>query len=356
MTTTQEIWLYVAILGVLSPFVTYALATQNLFFTLLESGNIKYIYHGDTLWKVIADVKGKRVEGHTLVPGTENRQWWEKWLGIYWVGIPPFASVRRFKLTPRKEQEELAGKPMEEWIEEKPPIEVDSLRAAFPRPFLLPDAELKDRQTVHVLVVGKFVVVNTYIPVPELKGKFFELLSSTLQGAVVDILKGLDMDAFKDAPKGEGGILEVLTKDPSDPAGAFNRALEKRVGLHLVGATIPQWDPSDKSVRAAMNKAFMAEKDREATLVQADAYRQRVAIETEADAKRIADLGTARKTQVEALVTAIASTGAEKADVVKSVTRVLEMDAAAGRESKLTTLVAGGEAIPVVPVGGDKSK
>ncbi len=363
MTATQEICLYVTILGLLSPFVAYALATVNIFFTLLESGNIKYIYRGDTLRRIIADVKGKMLKGHILVPLTdgevEPKESWEKRFGIYWIGIPPFASIKSFKIKPRRAKEELAGKPITEWIEEKPEITADSLRGVFPRPFLLEKVELEDRQIVDLIVVGKFAVVDAYTPVVELKGAFFELAGSILRGAVNDILEKFTMDGFKDKNKGEGGILEVLTKipvsdDPSDPIGAFNRALQKRTGLHLVGATIPEWNPSDPTVRDAMNLRFKAEKQAEATQVEAAAYALQVQTKTAADAKRIADLGSAQKLQIEAVVKAMTSTGAEKGEILKAVARLLEMEAAASETSSITTLVQQGGAQPVISVGGNR--
>lgn len=362
----MEIVLYITILGILSPFVAYALATVNIFFTFLESGNIKYIYHGDTLWRIIADVKGKKLDppiiGHVLVPLTEGeeeqKKWWEKLFGIYWIGIPPFASIKRFKITRRIEEEELAGKPMDKWIRDLKEVEVDSLRALFPRPFLLERVELSDRQTVNVLVVAKFEVVNAYTPVVELKGGFFELTSSLLQGAIIDTLKSLTMETLISAEKEsdeEKFIFHKLVEspDPNDTTkGLFNQNLQKLVGLHLVGITMPEWDPSDTTVRNAMNLKFIAEKQAEATKVEATAHATNVGLKTVADAKRIKDLGDAQEAQIRAVVAGMAATGATQIEVLQAVTRVLEMEAATSPTSKLTTLVGAGGAQPVIPIGG----
>src|SRR3989344_4809477 len=135
------------IILILLPFAFYSLAKDDWFFTLLESGNIKYIYFGDTLRRIIADVRGKKLDGHQLVDGEEERSFVEKTFRLYWVGVPLIASVKRFTIKPRKEWEETAGKAPTEWIRDFPAREVTSLRYAFPRPYLLMEVELGDRQT-----------------------------------------------------------------------------------------------------------------------------------------------------------------------------------------------------------------
>lgn len=350
----QGHWIELIILvAVISPLLAYYLAMINVCFTFLESGNIKYIYRGDTLKKILADVKGKKIssDGHTLVDvdGTEEKHLWEKWFGVYWIGLWPFASVKRFKIKRRKEEEDTSGKPKTAWIRTLDTIEVDSLRAAFPRPFLMEKVELGDRQTVDILLVGKFHVVDAYIPVPELKGEFFELTSSTLRGAVIDRLELIpDMDEFIKANKGEGegAILEHLTK----PDGPFNTTLAKRVGLHLVGITIPEWDPSDTKVRDAMSKKFIAEKEGEATEATAKAYARSLGLSTTADAARIRDLGIARGGQIKEAVAAFGSGGGDKTIALRAAADVLEMEAATSETSKIETLVQGGGTPPVLPI------
>lgn len=338
--------LEIVLVVVLMPFVAFTLSKWNIFFTRLESGNIKYIYRGDTLRKIIADVRGKTVQGFKLVNGEGGKTWIQRKLGIYWIGFPPFASVKKFKIKRRKEHEELAGKSSTEWIRDLGELEVDSLRAVFPRPFLLTEVELQDRQTVDLLVVAKFVVVDAYIPIPELKGEFFELAGSVLKGAIIDILENQGtMEDFIAANKGEGGILEALIKKPE-----FNQALEKRVGLHLVGITIPQWDPSDPEIREALAKKFKAEKDREAKLVEADTYSQERAIKSTADLNAEKKLAAARGLHVKAVRQNLATKGVSGEALVKAAADVLRAEA----QPNLTTLVDGTNASAVVPVGGEK--
>lgn len=335
------VWVSLVISVFMLPFAFYALAKLDLFFTLLESGNIKYIYHGDTLHRIIADVKGKRLEGQKLVKGHAGKPVW----GIYWLGLPSIASVKKFNIHKKKEHETTTGIASTEWIKDLGTEEVDSLRAVFPRPFLLTDMELADRQTVTLLIAAKLAVADVYIPVVELKGDFFGNASSTLRAAIGDVLKTLTMDQFLNAPKGEGGILEHLTGSTS----AFNlNYLEKQVGLHVMGLSIASWDPSDAKTRDAMNLAFIAEKTREAELIAANTYRDTVGIRNEADALAMERIAKARGAHVKAVLDNLASEGASPNELVKAASKVLRAEA----QPNLTSLVEEASAQPVVPVGG----
>lgn len=337
---------------VLLAMLAYVLAYLNVFITFLESGNIKYIYKGDSLERIIADVKEKKLVDDKLVdltvPGPViSKTWLEKKFGIYWVGVWPFYSVRTFTIKKRKELEDSAGKAKTEWIRNLGEVPVDSLRAVFPRPFLLDQAELEDRQPVDVLVVAKFEVVDAYIPVVQLKGDFFELVSSILQGSVQDVLRLYDLDGFVGHDKGEGGMLKGLLEED----GLLNQALKSRVGLRLIGISIAQWDPSDLNTRTALAKRFTAEKEAEATVVTAEAQAKKITIEAEATAVAVEKVGTARARAAEKMVTAMAGTGGSPDIATISAATVLKMAEATSSTSKLTTLVEG-KAEPVVQVGG----
>ena len=352
-----EVAIYLVIIGAFAPFTAFALSYFDLFWTRLESGTIKFLLRGGTVVKIIADVRGKRIEGHKLVDAGEERNWWERVFGIYWIGVPPFASLLKFKIPLRKEHEDLEGRPSAEWIQDLGTREVDALRAAFPRPLLLGKVELGDRQAIDLLIVGKFEVVDAWTPVVELKGSFFELLGSILRGAIVDIVeRHATMDLWIEANKGEGGILKELVADTKGSLSPFNQILVTQVGLKMVGATIPQWDPSDPRIRDAMNAKFVAEKEKEATIINADAYAEKVNRQTTADAARVERMATARGKQIRETVAGLASSLGNRDVVAQGAADILEMEAATSPDSKLTTLVKGPGATPVVPVGGGDKK
>ena len=346
-----EIGIYLLILVILFPFVVYTLAKKNLFFTLLDTGNIKYIYRGDTLLKIIADVDKFKVSRYELVLGDEKRTWVQKTFGIYWMGIPPFATIRTFKVKRKREVEEAGGKPPQEWIRDLGEIKVDSLRFAFPRPFLFQEVELKiDRQAIDFLTICKFIVVDAYLPVPELKGDFFELAGSIIKGSVIDKVKDQKtIEKFLSVEKGTGGFLRDLTDKESN----LNVALKKQVGLRLVGIVISEWNPTDPATREAMNKRFIAEKIREAELIAADTHKQIIAIRTEADAKAAERLAVSRAARIRKTLEAIAAKGGNPDEIVRATARIFQAEGL----TNLTTLVEGGSGIsPVVPVknGGEK--
>ena len=354
------IWILWIIVTPVSLFLAlYELAKDDLFFTFLESGNIKYFRHGDTVVDIIGDINDEKVEGRDLKPASKTLL--ERMFGLYWVGIPPYANVLKFKVSRRKEREETTGKPPTEWIMDLGEREVDSLRRAFPRPILLEKAELgsakpgeaKDRQTVDMLVVGKFVVVDAHIPIVELKGDFWELLTGLFRAAVLDIVERTGtMDAFIEANKGGGtdSILYELWKPDSD----FNKVLVEKTGLKLVGAAIPQWDPSDEAVRKAMQLRFVAERERERDLIIADTYKQTRAINAEADALAEERIAKARGVRVRETAAGLAATLADQNVVAQATASVLRAEAHASKDSKIITVVDGNApiVIPVPPGGG----
>jgi hypothetical protein len=306
------------------------------FYTKLGSGDIKFITHNGSLHRIIHNVKGMKLDQGILVDGEEKKSKFNKWFGLWWVGIPIYAKVHTFPIV--KERENPDGTTPEEWIErDKEEAIISSLRFTFPRPYVLQKVELGDRIPIDLLVVAKFQVVDPYIPVFLFKGKFFENAGADLRGAVIDILKKFTLDEFVKKPKGEvNGILAGM----KDPSSKFNIALIKQVGLRLVGISIPQYDPSDNDVRAAMN-AEAVEKEKAKAL----------AVSTEAKARATERMAAARKAQVAATVAGLATSSGNPDVIARGAADILEMEAATSETSKITTFVKGG-ASTVIPVGG----
>jgi len=327
-----EIILFVATMVVASYFLAYVLSARDMFFTRLESGNMKFIKTGDGLRKIIYNTPGFELDkDDVFVPTTEKKG--RPWLGLYWIGLPPFAKIHKFNIV--KEIENPEGEKPGDWIlREKEEVTVDSLRFVFPRPYLLREVELKDRTSVDVLVVIKFQVVQPFIPVFFFKGKFFENAGADIRATVSDILKRYTLEEFVVAKsKGEAdGVLSEM----KNPEGEFNKTLIGQVGLIVTGASIPQYDPSDKDLRKAMNARTIAEERGQARVAEANA---------EATAQE--RLATAQRIEVEEMVAGF------KGDTL-SAAKVLRAKALAGKDSKISTLVDGG-ASPVVPVGGGKT-
>ena len=339
------------ILLALSPFVAYVLAKADLFWTQLESGDIKFIMHGETLHKIIYDVRGFKLIDGKFSPTTpeEETQKSHPWFGFYWIGIPPFASVHHFPIT--KERENPAGKTPEEWIERDVGEEsVSSLRFTLPRSYVLLNVELGDRTPINVLVVAKFQVVTPYIPVFLFKGKFFENAGGIIRATISDILKGYTLDQLVAAEKGEvGGILVGMKLPDSE----FNGELIKQVGLRLVGISIPQYDPSDDALRKAMNARIVAKKEAEGLVAVARGHAAQLKIRVEADAKAAERLAIARGALVRATLIQLQVSGASGDVLAQTTASALRAESLAGPTSKIITLVEGSAPV-VVPVGGNK--
>lgn len=318
----------------LFPFTAYSLSTLDVFFTRLESGSIKFIKTGDGLREIIYNTPGyKLVDGKSGIkefqPTDEKQK--RPWLGLYWIGLPPFAKVHKFKIT--KETENPTGKTPEDWIlGGKEEFIVDSLRFIFPRPYVLKAVELKDRTSVDVLVLAKFEVVRPFVPVFYFKGKFFENAGADIRATIIDILKEYTLEKFvTEAKKGEeGGVLAVM----KEPNGIFNKTLIEQVGLRITGISIPQYDPSDKALREAMNARTIAKEQGQAIIATANA-----------NAEAQERLAIAQRIQIKEMVEGFGGD-------TKATAEVMRAQALAG--GSITTLVDG-KASAVVPVGGEKS-
>jgi regulator of protease activity HflC (stomatin/prohibitin superfamily) len=383
----EKVVILIPVLGIIAllPFVFYLLAQNDVFFTKLETGDIKFIVRGDSLVRIIHDVRGKKlilINGEeTLVDGKEDKTFINERFGLWWVGVPPFAKVHKFWIKPERENPSAQKK--EQWITSDEPREVSSLRFTFPRPYRLDKVELSDRLSVDILVVAKFEVVKPQIPVFVFKGGFFANAGSILSADVADRVNNMTLDDFIKAQKGEvGGILkgmkaseesigeELELKDTTTDSavrhnlGDFNRELIRQVGLRLVGISITQFDPSDTEIRNAMQAKELAVKQGQARIASAEATKAARITEAEGEGQAIERLATAQGAQIRETVSALASTLGNPDVVAEQVgrvlianARVLEAQAVAGPTSKITTWVNGGGGVqPALPISPTEPK
>jgi len=347
---------------------------RDIFFTKVETGDIKFIVRGDSLFKIIHDVPGKRLvldpvdNNMMFVDGVEKKSYLNSEYGMWWIGFPPFSKIHSFWIKP--ERENPSGKESEDWIQSDPKRQVWSLRFAFPRPFSIQKVELKDRLSVDVLAVAKFEVVKPQIPVFQFKGSFFENAGLILQAQVNDILNNMTLSEFIPAPKGEvDGILKSMKEPPESTGiapkknkkekehdlGAFNRELIHQVGLKLVGISIPKYDPSDKDTLEAMQAKELATKKGEGRIAEADANAKVTIANANAKATAEERLAQARGARIRETIAALASSGGDNNIVTQQGGKILQAEALTGENSKINTWVDGSAgAQPVLSVGGDK--
>lgn len=370
----------IPVLGIIAllPFVFYLLAQNDIFFTKLETGDIKFIVRGESLVKIIHDVRGKKLDSDgKLVDGTETKSLINKMFGLWWVGFPPFASVHKFWVVPERENPSAEKK--SDWITKGEPRQESSLRFTFPRPYRLDKVELRDRLSVDLLIVAKFEVVMPETPVFLFKGGFFANAGSILSAEVADRVNNMDLATFLPAQKGEvGGILkgmkaseesigeELELKDTTTDSavrhnlGDFNRELIRQVGLRLVGIAITQFDPSDQETRDAMQAEQLAINRGKGRIAEAQADKDA----NELRAQALERTAQARGKQIKETVAALASTLGNPDVVAEQVgrvlvedARVLQAQAVAGPTSKITTWVNGGGGVqPALPISPTEPK
>ncbi len=344
----------IPILGIvlLIPFVFYILAEHDIFFTKLETGDIKFVVRGESLVKILHDVKGRKLtdgpHGQKVFSDAaeEHKTFLNRTFGLWWIGFPPFAKVHSFKIVPEREDPNATNK--NDWVKTEKERDEKSLRFVFPRPYFMKEVELNDTLSVDLLVIAKFEVVVPHIPVFMFKGKFFDMAGSVIRAHVADIINNMDLATFITSNKGEvKGILSEMKED-----GNFNKELIRLVGLKLVGIAITQFDPSDNEIRNAMRAKELAVKKGEASIAEAEAEMKA----NELRARAIERTALARGAQIKETVTALASSAGNADVVAMQAGKVLQAEALTGKDSKITTWVDGGTGVqPVVPIaGGDK--
>jgi len=91
------------LIGTLILVLIYWLATQDVFFTLVREAEAKAVMKGDSFCKFVTSHAGYHFEKS----GTNREKWrveggdgepnfLEKWLGIDWIGIPPFYKIYQY--------------------------------------------------------------------------------------------------------------------------------------------------------------------------------------------------------------------------------------------------------------------
>jgi len=178
MATFFVILLIVVIAGMLIglPFFLKWLADGNVLFTTVPEGTAKAVLKSKTLDHIVMSLKGF----HLNKPGSywydsdlplwevvknkpgikyEDRNFLSRWLGIYYVGIPPFRTVYEY-LFEWNEMRLGTNGSKEVWSRKE---RTDFIYAvAFPYIFIVDEAETQDRLPVDVEIQATVRVVNPY--------------------------------------------------------------------------------------------------------------------------------------------------------------------------------------------------
>jgi regulator of protease activity HflC (stomatin/prohibitin superfamily) len=209
MATYFVILLAVVLAGMLIglPFFLKWLAEGNILFTTVPEGTAKAVLKSKTLDHIVLSLKGshlnkpgslwydpalpdwevvKNVRGSKIT--YEDRNFLSRWLGIYYVGIPPFRTVYEYLFEWNEMRLGNDGS-KEVWARKE---RTDFIYAvAFPYIFIVDEAETKDRLPVDVEIQATVRVVNPYKALFDTEN-WMEVVSGTLIAAARNFIGSED--------------------------------------------------------------------------------------------------------------------------------------------------------------------
>ncbi len=294
----------------------WQLASDDKFFTRIESGNQKFVIRGNTYARTIAEGSSSLLKS----------------LGLFWVGIFPVYQVHEFEILVDKEDPH--AQEVKDWVKQpgvKRPVK--SLRKLIPRPVLMLATELEvGRSTVDILLSLIFEVVDGRRFVFDMKADFTPVVS-VIQTEVINTLKGVGLDDFLKTKGGDQthNLLAVLVTD------GFNSDLVNLFGLKLVSAGISNLQVSDIRLRQAMEAEQVAIREGNATRERAKAEADAMFTKAEKEAEAIRKVGDAKNAILKGSVESLAGITPEAGGVLEA-----EYTGRAIEVAKPTTVLVGG--------------
>lgn len=208
--------------------LVYCLAKAKKLWAFVPEGEIVFVVAGETLHKTIANVKG-----HRLVPtkmpieedGKEKmidtwkieagedtgRSWFNKKLGLFWLGIYPFFTVHEYWFTwPKSVAGESEGSGEKKKVEkigiggltiEYRREKVGSLFFRYTYPVVATEVEIMGNIKIDIALELIVEVVYPYIPVFLLKGHWLAPFTSAIEGVIADFGRRMNINAFRDLKK-----------------------------------------------------------------------------------------------------------------------------------------------------------
>lgn len=319
----------------------------GLWTTLVPEQEFKFVMKGESLHKVLPNLRGAGLDIHDKVTTVQNEiqpvytnpllEWLRAHIGIYWVSILyPLRSVYTYKIDKFRLVDESKlppGHQMKDMVEVERDVEVSSLRRIIPRPLYFDEVELGDNFAVNMVVMTEFAVINPRIPIFDLKGKFFPLLDAAIEGAVNDQVN-----------KYAGYV--ALLGEKTGRVSPFSDAilalvadkLEQTVGIrptacYIVRVDLPQHAQAERDASRAKELEVLKG---QGVIAKADAQAKALERLADADAKTFA-------AQVEALT----KLKVDPNIAAHQVARSMGLRAISNPESSITTFVEANSGAPV---------
>lgn len=214
----------------------YVAAKTNRWATFVETGGMKFIVRGGTLYKVLANIPGfvydkdkevlcdlneiKDKEKKKEIEKKQRGGWLASWLqdrfGIFWVSFfYPLIKVHDFNIVADKLKEEIEGQrqlPLRERIQSEIRNAKGYLRHRFAHPIIIPGVELgKDRWKVDLILVVDIRVVNPTIVVFDYKGTVMRQVDAAIASAAIDYWNNIPVLGSDGNPvKNEDGTTRMV--------------------------------------------------------------------------------------------------------------------------------------------------
>lgn len=249
--------------------------------------------------RIIHSVKDRKLDNDwNFVPGiephAENPNWYEKELGIVWVGF--FKAYYR-KPTLYSSFEKLSGSAKYDMVEKKRNVNLDDPYYFFQYSTMgahIESAEIKDNISINMTVLFTARHLNPY-KVHFLAGKWTVRATAAVERGTREYVRNKSIDDVREeqAKKAEGKPDNLVTTlknlgtnaeiDPVPPGAEGNLTTEYGIEIDDPELISFELTPGDPELAAAMHKTAIAGKEKEAAVVQAEKKQ----IDAEAEAKRI---------------------------------------------------------------------
>jgi len=268
------------LLATILALVYFKLAPSNKFFTFVPEGTVKFVVKGDKVEKALIQWRGHYLDEDHKVCEVDQSHPEEKHLlgGLRWYGFWPVLDLFIYPF-------EWTGVKANGTIQHHPRELLDYIILKDDQYYFgVEDAEDANKFPLTLHVVVKLCVVNPYkaLFVAE---NWLELIIQPLRAAVRDKITEKSYDEYI-SQKSDIGLEifnELSVEDGSIPV------TKEQYGIKVISLGIISIDPSPDYREATLRK-FNAEMSKGATIVDAEATREKIRIEAEGEVARLREV------------------------------------------------------------------
>jgi regulator of protease activity HflC (stomatin/prohibitin superfamily) len=269
-----------------TPFWPYILAHFDLFFTFVKEGEAKIVVAGESYVRTILSLSGFIVSTDgSIVPGFPQKSLFERWFGIYWVGIAPFRKVYAYTLRWMSYQPKAGNSG-----DKEPVVKTAVLDSTFVKDKVYYGqanaVETSEGLPLDIEFLVTLRVVNPRMALFLISNWVEAVIDRTTQQARVYVgkktYKALLQRETSHPDKGFSGYM----------ANALAKTIRDDYGVEFVSCDILSIEPPEQ-YREATTKAYTAEQNAVAITTEATALATAITVKGNAEAGVITAKGTA---------------------------------------------------------------